>query len=113
MLVLLLYPLLTAALFYLGSRAKITGWLWRRYPPAIASFMDCAACVGFWHGFLVECTFGRVKDLLNIEAAEPLAVLNAAIVTGLCTLVLTPIVAFHMDAALLGLGTIAPGASDE
>jgi hypothetical protein len=45
-----LYGLIASALYYLGSRAKITEFLWSRYPPAFDKFMMCAACTGFWLG---------------------------------------------------------------
>jgi hypothetical protein len=54
---LVLYPLLTCTLWYLGTRAVITSWLWSRYPPRLARFMDCSACAGFWYGFAVAALF--------------------------------------------------------
>jgi hypothetical protein len=109
MTILLLYPLLTAALYYLGSRAKITSWLWSKYPPALASFMDCAACTGFWYGFLVECVYGGAEPMFAPYAlTEPFRVGLSAITVGLCSLVLTPIVANVMQNSLFMLGTPLP-----
>jgi len=50
---LILYGLWSASLFYLGSRALITRWLWSRYPNVLVVFMDCSACSGTWYGALV------------------------------------------------------------
>jgi len=60
---LILYPTLTAFLFYLGSRAMITAWLWSRYPKRVASFFDCAACSGTWYGFLTAAIIGTHYNL--------------------------------------------------
>lgn len=106
MLNLLLYVLLSSALFYLGSRALITRSLWSRYPAGFASFMDCSACTGFWYGFLAALTLGRYQNLSVFELSGG-AWLTPPIV-GLCTLVLTPIVAGLMQRGLDSLGTIAP-----
>ena len=51
------YALLCASLFYLGSRALITSWLWRRYPRWLAVFLDCSACSGFWYGAALAFVF--------------------------------------------------------
>jgi hypothetical protein len=48
----ILYPLLTTALYYLASQALITEFLWSHYPPKLDSFMSCPACTGFWYGLL-------------------------------------------------------------
>ena len=85
-----LYTLIAAALFYLGSRAMITAPVWQRYPPAFARFMDCPACTGFWWGCLSHLYLGRVFGV----GIGPLPWwrVETLIVAGLCTLVLTPIV---------------------
>ena len=85
-----LYALIAAALFYLGSRAVITAPIWRLYPPGLARFMDCPACTGFWWGCLGQLYLGRAYKI----DIGPLAwwSLETMIVAGLCTLVLTPIV---------------------
>lgn len=54
----LLYPVLSAALYYLGCRAQITAWLWSRYPPRLDRFMLCAACSGTWFGFALAAGLG-------------------------------------------------------
>lgn len=60
---LLLYSLLSASLFYLGSRAVITSWLWARYPFWLSSFMDCAACSGTWYGAAIAYVGGHYLGL--------------------------------------------------
>ena len=91
----LLYPLLTAALYYLGSRAKVTQWLWSRYPAGFASFMDCAACTGFWYGMGVEIA---LREFVAYVEFSP-------IVVGLCALVWTPMIAALMQHSLFTLGS--------
>ena len=54
----LIYPLLTTALFYLGARAQITQPLWSRYPTKLDAFMSCASCSGFWYGLTVAAAIG-------------------------------------------------------
>jgi hypothetical protein len=88
---LILYPLLTAALWYLGTRATITNGLWSRYPEWFAGWADCAACSGAWYGVFVALVCGQTVHMsfLGLNGASwytPLAV-------GLCSMVWTPIVA--------------------
>jgi len=94
-----LYPLLTAALFYLGSRATITSWLWNRYPSRLANFMDCSACTGFWYGLLLETGLGGWRPFLGVGD-------YSVIFVGLCSIVWTPIVAALMQHSLFILGTV-------
>lgn len=92
------HALVAAALYYLGSRALITQWLWSRYPQRIATFMDCAACSGFWYGFFPA--LGRhVRDGVSFEG------IVTAIVIGLCTLVTTPMLAALMQLSIERLGS--------
>jgi hypothetical protein len=102
--ILFLYVLLSAAMFYLGSRAKITEALWSQYPRAVAAFMDCAACTGFWWGTIWHCTIGRPfgVDVFVLPAQHP----ATPALVGLCTLVLTPIAAAAMHYALMMLGSV-------
>jgi hypothetical protein len=102
----LLFSLLSASLFYLGSRALITRRLWSLYPPRLAAFMDCSACTGFWWGLVIAVTVGRSYDLAYIGLSG-LSWLTPVVV-GLCSIVLTPIAAGLMQAGLDKLGTIAP-----
>lgn len=102
MTLLVILPLLTSALFYLGSRAQITSWLWGRYPLGLARFMDCAACTGFWWGLILSLTLARHErlDLLAFAPFDPVTPL----VTGLCSMVWTPIVAGLMQRGFDWLG---------
>lgn len=73
----------TVALFYLGSRATITSWLWSRYPRWLASFMDCAACSGFWYGLILALTVGRWEHISyfgHYDGVTPLLVALGAMV---------------------------------
>jgi len=84
-------------MFYVGSRAVITHWLWSRYPKQFARFMDCAACAGFWYGILVAST-------LDLRPIHPTRWINTILV-GLAMTVLTPVVAGIMQAGLERLGS--------
>lgn len=99
MFALLLYTLLSAAMFYLGSRAVITSFLWSRYPRRFASFMDCAACTGFWWGVSFACYFRF--DVLGLDGRAE----TTPIFVGLCSIVLTPIAAGLMQRGLDSLGS--------
>jgi hypothetical protein len=105
---LLVYALLTSAMFYLGSRAVITQWLWSRYPPKLARWADCAACSGFWYGLIVGVTAKLLQngagDLLQ-NGAGILGEPYSPIVIGLCSMVWTPIVAGYMQAGFERLGS--------
>lgn len=98
--------LLTAGLYYLGSRALITSWLWSRYPKRFARFMDCAACTGFWYGLGVTLVLG---------ASVPFDVptWSAPIIVGLCSMVWTPLVAALMQIALERLGSAVPDENEQ
>lgn len=83
------YPLVTTALYYLGSWALITRWLWSRYPPILGSLMSCAACSGFWYGLAAGALGARAGVTFPGGAASPLIV-------GLCAMVWTPLIAHAM-----------------
>ena len=98
---LLLHVLVTTALFYLGSRAQVTRWLWSRYPRPIAYIADCAACSGFWYGVCVA---------LAAHAAGvgtlPVPWGPAAIVVGACAgMIGTPMLAYLHQEAMFRLGS--------
>ncbi|MGH7178283.1 MAG: hypothetical protein ACREJC_12960 [Tepidisphaeraceae bacterium] len=101
--ILAVYALITAALFYLGSRALITRWLWSRYPPGFAKFMDCAACSGFWYGLIVGAidTWG-IKVGPQVFGRE----WYAPVIVALCSVVWTPIVAGYMQLGFERLGSV-------
>lgn len=97
--VLALIIVVATALYYLGSRAVITRWLWSRYPPSLAAFMDCSACSGFWYGFFATIVAGDYRPF-------PIALPFAAPLTGLVTLVTTPILGGIMQRGFDSLGSI-------
>ena len=99
--------LIAAALYYLGSRAKITSFAWSRYPLWLASFMDCAACTGFWYGLALAIVFGLVgKNPTYFEL--PIDRPWAWPFVGLASIVTTAIVAATMQYALDYLGIAVP-----
>lgn len=100
---LVLYALCTAALFYLGSRAKITQPLWSRYPQKLAIFMDCAACTGFWYGLAVAAVggYGLGLPLLGLPGDRPSTIAAAS----LASVAWTPMVAALMQLGLEHLGS--------
>lgn len=53
-----LYPMLTTVLYYLGYHALVTQWLWKRYPAWLNTWMACPACIGTWYGAAVALAFG-------------------------------------------------------
>lgn len=103
----LLFSILSAALFYLGSRAMITRAIWSRYPRALASFMDCSACSGFWYGVLLSITIGR-RYALSYLGLDPYDVFTPILV-GLGCIAVTPIVAGLMQAGFEQLGSAVGG----
>jgi hypothetical protein len=116
-----LFTLLSTSLWYLGSRAKITEFLWSRYPPAFARFMDCAACTGFWWGFLIACSIGQWAhiDYLGLGLQGPDQDLHGSarlainsVLVGLCSIVTTPLVAALLSRSFDYIGTVAAPASE-
>lgn len=106
---LLVYAFCTASLFYLGSRAVITSWLWRHYPPKLAAFMDCSACSGTWYGALVAYVGGYHLGLgfMSLPGDQPATVAAVA----LCSMAFTPITAGLVQRGFDTLGTaVAPEA---
>lgn len=103
MLTILLFVLVSTACFYLGSRAMITRFLWSRYPSWLASFMDCAACTGFWYGLIFANIYGYHRPLpFDLPY-------KWSFLVGLCSLVWTPIGAAVMQRSLDLVGSAVPG----
>lgn len=100
--VLVLYPLLTAAIFYLGSRAVITSWIWSRYPRWLAMLADCAACSGFWAGLGVA--WALRFPFLGLDGHHWFT----PVVVGLCSMIWTPLVAALHQHAMITLGSAIP-----
>lgn len=97
-----IYPLATVALFYLGSQAMITKWLWSRYPRWLDELAQCSACSGFWLGILVALAGGFALDLPF--AGLPAHAWYTPPIVGLCAIVWTPLIADLHIRALLRLG---------
>jgi hypothetical protein len=107
---LLIYVLLTPALFYLGSRATITQWLWGRYPPKLAQFMDCSACSGFWYGLLASVVLRLPVTGVDLD---PGIFSPVHLLVGLCAIVWTPIVGGIMQAGFERLGSVVGADEDD
>lgn len=106
MMTIVLYALLTTALYYLFSRAMITKSLWSRYPAWLDYYTACAACSGFLYGGVVALAIGWTQDLSFLGLSGRFWA--TPIVVGLGSLVWTPILAdFHIR-ALLQLGVADP-----
>lgn len=98
---LVIYPLLTAALYYLLARAQISEFLWSRYPQSIDRFMACAACTGFWYGIGVAFIgWAYQLPFLALPPREP----HTVIIVGLCSMIWTPVVSWLHLVALDQLG---------
>lgn len=84
------YVLATTALYYLGSRARITSFLWSRYPKWLDTLMLCSACVGAWFGFaLGGLGAWREWSYLGLPGRDGFTVA----LVGLGSMVWTPIMA--------------------
>lgn len=100
---LLVYSLLTSALYYLLARAEISRFLWSRYPAKLDHFMTCAACSGFWYGVLVSVVLGHFGGFHFPELPDD--GYTAHVIVGLCSIVWTPVVSWLHLAALDRLGS--------
>lgn len=101
MIVLLLHALVTTALYYLGSRAEITRFLWSRYPYRLAKFLDCAACAGFWYGGGVALA----AEALGFPLLPGVNPAWVAVIGAFSSLVWTPMLAFLHQESLIRLGS--------
>lgn len=100
-----IYPVLSASLYMLGSRDLITRWLWSKYPPGVDKFMTCAACSGTWYGAaLAILGAGFNWPFLGLPGYH----IGTVIVVALYTKILTPIIAAKHVAALLYTSDDAP-----
>lgn len=86
---LIIYVLLTTAIYYLMSRALITKFLWSRYPNILDQYFLCAACSGFLYGGAVALAIGWTQDLPFLGLPGQFWV--TPIIVGLCSMVWTPI----------------------
>jgi hypothetical protein len=110
MLDLLTYAIFASTMFYLGSRATVTRWLWSRYPKRFAEFMDCPACAGFWYGWFLALTIGRDQHLMLFGRVFDCGTYfgyDKALVVGFAMIVLVPIVSglMHMGLSWVGSAT--------
>lgn len=96
---LILYPLLTASLWYLAARAMITEFLWSNYPRKLAVLVDCASCFGFWLGVGVAATFQM--PFFGLDPGHP----TTWGVVGLCSIVWTPGLGALHHLSMTTLGT--------
>jgi hypothetical protein len=99
-----LYGLITSALYYLGSRAKITEFIWSRYPKGMDKFMLCAACTGFWYGLGVALVLGWTLELPFLGLAGRFWA--TPIVVAITSIVFTPLFA---NAHVTALYQTSPG----
>jgi hypothetical protein len=95
-----LYLTLCTAAYYLVARAKITSFLWRRYPAWLEYWVLCAACSGLWYG-LGCAALGYHYDLplFGLPPDSALGVVSA----GALGMVWTPVAAYAMVYAWSGL----------
>ena len=95
-----LYALTTTALYYGATWARLTEFVWSRYPKWLSSFMECGACSGFYWGVILGLSgLGTGLPFLGLPA-------NAwytPIFVGLCAAVWTPILAKRLINDLLEL----------
>lgn len=87
----ILYGTLCAGLYYLLARARITEWLWSRYPAWLDYWLSCSACSGTWYG--LGCgALGAYYDLplFGLDPDHWLTIVAA----GAVGMVWTPILAF-------------------
>lgn len=102
---LLLYPLLTTAMYYLLSQATITQFLWSRYPQWLDSYTSCAACSGTLYGAVVALAIGWTQELPFLGLSGRFW-MTPFVVAG-ASMVWTPLLADLHIAALLRLGSRA------
>jgi len=102
----ILYPLLTTALYYLFARAVVTRWLWSKYPPWLDGYTLCAACSGTLYGVVVAFAIGWTQDLPFLGLSGRFWI--TPFVVGLGSLVWTPILGDVHVRALLQLGVPDP-----
>jgi hypothetical protein len=102
----LLYGLITTALYYLFARAMITKPLWSRYPSWLDYYTMCAACSGFLYGLVVALAIGVPFDLQFLGVVG--RTWYTPILVSLGSMIWTPILAdLHVN-ALLRLGVADP-----
>lgn len=106
---LVLLPIITAAMYHLGARAKITASIHSRYPERFSNYMNCAACSGTAYGVLATLAlYYGFPGWLDAGRSGPnawwLSPLGFALIGGAAGMVLTPWVAQLQEQALMWLG---------
>lgn len=100
---LVLFVLVTTALYYLFGRAQITQWLWSRYPPFLDSLARCPACSGWWLGLLVGVVAAAADQRflgLPWDRVPLVGVWSSVPAIGLCSMVWTAVGFAYMQHAL-------------
>lgn len=94
--------LLSNTLYYLGSQAKITEFMWSRFPTWLDSYMQCSACSGFLYGVLTGWLFviGLKMSYLNLGTDW-----YTPLVVGAVSITTTPLMAYLHISALRRLGS--------
>ncbi len=110
MMALVLYALISTALWYLGSRAMVTHAIWSRYSSNVAKFMDCPACSGFWYGLFLASTIGRQQNIafMGIDALEP----TTPFLVGVCMITVVPVCAGIMQWGFWQAGEVLTSGED-
>lgn len=98
---LLLYALLSSAIWTGLSRAKLTEPLWSRYPERVAAFMDCPMCVGPWVSAGLAMVMGWERGV-GFLGLDPHA-FYLPLIAWFCGAVWTPIVAYLQHETLARL----------
>ena len=103
---LILYPVLATALYYLGARARITYALWSRYPPWLDHWASCSACSGAWYTAVLAMIFGwwRGWEFFGLSLKNP-AFVVVALLWGTVT---TPLLAYLHTFALVAMQDPSP-----
>ena len=96
----LLHVVVTTALFYLGSRAEVTRWLWSRYPRPLARLLDCSSCSGFWYGLGATAAAEALGERTLPVAAPAIWVIGPFL-----GMVGTPMLAYLHQEAMMRLGS--------
>lgn len=116
MILLVLFPLVTTALYYLFARAQITQRLWTRYPAWLDSMAKCPACSGFWLG-LVVASVAALAELnfagLSWDRVPLVGVWASVPVVGLCSMVWTALGFAYMQEALVATSLDGDGDTPE
>lgn len=113
---LVLFVLVTTALYYLFARAQITSWLWTRYPPFLDRLAKCPACSGWWLGLVVGIIAAAAEQRflgLSWDRVPLVGVWSSVPVIGLCSMVWTALGFAYMQEALVATSLDGDGDDPE